>query len=46
MASSFKKTKVILDLLTDADMLLMVEKGIRGVYVILFINMQKVIKNR
>ena len=31
MASSFKKTKVILDLLTDADMLLMVEKGIRGV---------------
>ena len=29
MASSFKKTKVKLDLLTDIDMLLMVEKGIR-----------------
>ena len=28
MASSFKKTKVKLDLLTDIDMLLMVEKGI------------------
>ena len=31
MASSFQKTKVKLDLLTDIDMLLMVEKGIRGV---------------
>ena len=30
MASSFKKTKVKLDLLTDTDMLLTVEKGIRG----------------
>ena len=30
MTSSFKKTKVKLDLLTDIDMLLMVEKGIRG----------------
>ena len=30
MASSFKKTKVKLDLLTDMDMLLIVEKGIRG----------------
>ena len=29
MASSFKKTKVKLDLLTDIDKLLMVEKGIR-----------------
>ena len=29
MAISFKKTKVKLDLLTDIDMLLMVEKGIR-----------------
>ena len=29
MASSFKKTKVKLDLLTDFDMLLMVEKGVR-----------------
>ena len=30
MVSSFKKTKVKLDLLFDIDMLLMVEKGIRG----------------
>ena len=30
MAGSFKKTKVKLDLLTDIDMLLMLEKGIRG----------------
>ena len=30
MASLFKKTKVKLELLTDVDMLLMVEKGIRG----------------
>ena len=30
MASSFKKTKVKLDLLTDIDMLLIVEKGIKG----------------
>ena len=30
MPSSFKKTKVKLDLLTDIKMLLMVEKGIRG----------------
>ena len=30
MPSSFKKTKVKLDLLTDLNMLLMVEKGIRG----------------
>ena len=29
MASNFKKDKVKLDLLTDIDMLLMVEKGIR-----------------
>ena len=29
MASSFNKTKVYLDLLTDIDMLLMAEKGIR-----------------
>ena len=29
MASSFKKTKVKLDLLTDIDMLIMLEKGIR-----------------
>ena len=30
MASSFKKAKVKLDLLTDINMLFMVEKGIRG----------------
>ena len=30
MASLFKKTEVELELLTDFDMLLMVEKGIRG----------------
>ena len=30
MASSFKKTKVKLGSLTDIDMLLMIEKGIRG----------------
>ena len=30
MTSSIKKTKVKLDLLTDIDMLLMAEKGIRG----------------
>ena len=30
LASSFKKTEVKLELLTDIDMLLMVEKGIRG----------------
>ena len=30
MASSFKKTKVNFDLLTDIDMLLLVESGTRG----------------
>ena len=30
MASTFKKTSVKLELLTDIDMLLMYEKGIRG----------------
>ena len=31
--AALKKTKVKLDLLTDIDMLLMVEKGIRGIKV-------------
>ena len=30
MASSLKKTKVKLDLFTDINMLVMLEKGIRG----------------
>ena len=30
MASSFKKTEVIVELLSDTDIMLMVEKGIRG----------------
>ena len=30
MASSLKKARVKLDLLTEIDMLLMVEKGVRG----------------
>ena len=30
MASSFEKTQVELDLLTDVDMLLMIREGIRG----------------
>ena len=30
LASSFKKVKVKLELLTDIDVLLIVEKGIRG----------------
>ena len=31
MGNSLKKTKVKLDLLADMDLLLMVEKGIRGI---------------
>ena len=37
--AALKKTKLILDLLTDIDMSLMIENGIR------FINMQKLITN-
>ena len=40
-----KKTKVKLDLLTDIDILLMVEKGIREGIVTPFINIQKLIAN-
>ena len=43
MASSFKKSKVKLDLLIDIDMLLMVEKALVEEYVTLVINMQKLI---
>ena len=44
--AALKKAKVKLDLFTDIDMLLMVEKGIREEYVTLFINMQKLIRER
>ena len=44
--AALKKTKVKLDLLTDIDMLLIVEKGIRGeTYLFLFIDVQKLITN-
>ena len=45
MACSFKKTKVKLDLLTDIDMLIIVEEGMRGGYVALFINVEKLMTN-
>ena len=41
--AAFKKTKVKLELLTDIDMLLMFEKGVRGGNVL--IDMQKLIMN-
>ena len=45
-----KKTKIKLDLLTDMDMLLMVEKsrksGKKEEYVTLFIDIQKLMTNR
>ena len=46
--AALEKIKVKLDLLTDMDMLLMVEKGIRGIIchsITLFIDMQKLITN-
>ena len=41
--NKIKKTKVKLDLLTDIDLLFMVEKGIRGGIIMLFIDMEKLI---
>ena len=41
--NKIKKTKVKLDLLTDIDLLFMVEKGIRGGIIMLFIDMGKLI---
>ena len=43
--AALKKTKSILDLLTDIHMLLMVEKSIREEYVMLLINMWNPILN-
>ena len=43
--AALKKTKVKLDLLTDIDMLLMVEKVSEEEYVTLFIDIQKLITN-
>ena len=43
--AALKKTKVKLDLLTDIDTLLMVEKGIRGRICHLFIDTQKLVTN-
>ena len=46
MSRNFKKTKKVkLDLLTQIDMLLMIEKEIREEYVFLFIDIQEVIAN-
>ena len=43
--ATLKKAKVKLDLLTDIDMLLMLEKGIRDGTCLLFIDMRKLITN-
>ena len=44
--AALKKPKVKLDVSTNIGMSLMVEKGIRGgIFITLFINLQKLIKN-
>ena len=43
--ASLRKAEVKLELLTDTDMLLMVEKDIRGENVMQFIDMKKLITN-
>ena len=43
--AALKKTKVKLDLLTDTNILLMVEKILEEEYVTLFIDMLNLIKN-
>ena len=43
--AALKKTKVILESLTNIDMLLMVEKELEADYVILLIDIQKLIIN-
>ena len=43
--AALKKTKVKLGLLTDIDLLLMVQKRIRGGIATLFVNMQKIMKD-
>ena len=43
--AALKKTKIKLDVLTDIDILVMVEKGSRGEYVMLFIDGWKLIRN-
>ena len=45
LQSALKKTKVKLDLLTDIDMLLILEKGIRGGICHSYIDMQRLITN-
>ena len=45
LQAALKKTNVKLDLLTDIDMLLMVEKVLEEEYITLFFDMQKLITN-